>query len=255
MEAQLLRAQRLETAGRIASQVAHDLANLLAPTIAYADIIKTRLPTGDPARDYCDTIVESVERAADVIQDMQALGRRGILQQEPVDLNQLVELMVTQLANIPNTLEITLALASDLPPISGSPAQLMRVLTNLVSNAREAMQDRGILRIVTDQLLLDKSVDSNRKIVVGKYVRLAVSDTGCGIPFEIRERIFDPFFTTKVSARQHGSGLGLSIVRSIVEDHNGYLDLESEIGKGSTFSIYLPVFGETGQTFQESVQV
>lgn len=247
MEAQLLRAQRLETAGRIASQVAHDLTNMLAPIVAYADIIKTRLPEGDPGQQYCDTIMDSIERVADVTQDMLALGRRGVLQQEPVDLNQLVELSVTQSSGIPDALKISLELAPNLPPVNGSPAQLMRVLTNLISNARDAMQDMGLLHIATEQLCLDKPVSNNNQIMAGSYVRITISDTGCGIPSKIREQIFDPFFTTKVSTRCRGSGLGLSIVQAIVEDHHGCLELESEVGKGTTFSIYLPLFEKASQ--------
>ncbi len=241
MEGQLLRAQRLETAGRVAGQVAHDFNNLLGPVTAYPTLMKLELPAGHPALEYCDMMQEAAERMAQINENLMALGRRGVLDEQPVDLNHLAGEVVRQLARLPKRLVVDLNLAPDLPTVGGSPAQLSRVITNLVTNAREAMEDMGVLSIATRNVYLDNPVIGYSQVEVGEYVRLDVSDTGCGIPHEIRDKIFDAFFTTKRNHGQRGGGLGLSIVQSVVQDHRGGIDLSSELGVGTTFSIFLPV--------------
>ncbi|MHB0868562.1 MAG: histidine kinase N-terminal 7TM domain-containing protein [Chloroflexota bacterium] len=241
LEERLLRAQRLETAGRIAGQVAHDFNNLLGPMMAYPDLIKMQLPVGHSATQYCDAMLEAAERMADINEDMMALGRRGHFDAQPVDLNRLVEQALAQIAEQPEGLAVKTELAADLLPLRASPAQLLRLISNLISNAREAMQDQGFLTVRTENVCADRPFGRYDLMEVGEYVRLGVSDTGCGIPQEIRDRIFDAFFTTKSSTRRRGCGLGLSVVQAIVEDHKGYLDLESEVGKGTTFGVYLPL--------------
>ncbi len=240
MEAELLRAQRLETAGRIAGQVAHDFNNLLAPMVGYPELIKMRLPEGHPAAQYCDAMLAAAKQMASINEDLLTLGRRGHFVQEILDLNKVVEQVLAQNSERPDTLIVEVQLAPDLLPVKGSPAQLARVVANLVTNAREAMQDMGLLTISTSNVYLDFPLARYSRIEMGEYVRLDVNDTGCGIPEEIRDKIFDAFFTTKTSGRRRGSGLGLSVVQGIVEDHSGYVDLHSEVGKGTTFSIYLP---------------
>ncbi len=243
MEEQLLRAQRLETAGRVAGQVAHDFNNLLAPMTAYPDLIKMQLPEGHPALQYCDAMLEAADRMAAINEDMMALGRRGHFEQQHVDLNLMVEQAVEQMAARPASLSVQLDLAANLPHAGGSAAQLQRVISNLISNAREAMQDDGLLTIHTDRVRVHTPVGSYNRIEPGDYVRLRIGDTGCGIPPEIVDKIFDAFFTTKTKRR--GCGLGLSIVQSIVADHRGYVDMESKVGQGTTFEVYLPVCLDT----------
>jgi len=241
LEEQLLRAQRMETAGRVAGQVAHDFNNLLSPMIAYPELIKAQLPDGHPALDYCDAMLEAAERMVAINEDMMALGRRGHFDRQPVDLNQLVKDAVGQMVGAPETLAVQLGLVEDILPASGSPAQLLRVVVNLISNAREAMGDRGTLTIRTENLYVENPIGYGERLEKGEYVRLQVADTGCGIPVEIQDKIFDAFFTTKTRARRRGCGLGLSIVQSIVGDHKGYVEMESEVGRGTTFNIYLPI--------------
>lgn len=241
LEEQLLRAQRMEAAGRIAGQVAHDFNNLLAPLMAYPELIKAQLPEDHPALAFCDSMLEAAERMAAINEDMMALGRRGHFDQQAVDLNQLVSDAVDQMVGVPETLRVRLKLAEDLLPVGGSPAQLLRVIVNLISNAREAMQDAGWLTVRTDNVYIDSPVGRYDRVDVGEYVRLEVCDTGCGIPPEIQDRIFDAFFTTKTRARRRGCGLGLSIVQAIVGDHKGRVELESEVGKGTVFTVYLPI--------------
>lgn len=241
---QLLRAERLQTAGQIAGQVAHDFNNLLTPLAGYPQLIKRKLPEGHPAIRYCDVMVQSAQTMADINADLLALGRRGHFEQQATDLNQVVEQALDGLSKRPASLRINTSLAPDLLPVKGSPAQLVRVITNLTVNAREAMHDEGELAVRTQNVYVDSPVGRLSRIEVGEYVRLDVSDTGSGVSPEIRNKIFDAFFTTKVSGKRRGSGLGLSVVQAIVEDHNGYVDLESKVGEGSTFSIYLPVSRE-----------
>jgi CheY-like chemotaxis protein len=140
----------------------------------------------------------------------------------------------------PDGLTVRLDLADGLPLVNGASAQLLRVISNLVSNARESMHDLGTVTIKTEHVYLDRPLGRHERIEVGEYVKLTVSDTGSGVPEEIRDKIFDAFFTTKSSRKRRGAGLGLSIVQTIVEDHRGYVDVESEEGVGSSFAIYLP---------------
>jgi CheY-like chemotaxis protein len=128
-------------------------------------------------------------------------------------------------------------------PVKGSAAQLLRVITNLVVNAREAMEEQGQLTLRTQNVYLDASVGRYARVEIGEYVRLEVADTGAGIPESIQEKVFDAFFTTRTSGRR-GSGLGLSVVQTIVTDHGGAVDLQSEVGVGTTFTVYLPVCRE-----------
>ncbi len=244
LQEQLLRGQRLQTAGRIAGQVAHDFNNLLGPLVGYPDLIRMQLPEEHPARRFCDAMQEAAETMADINEDMMTLGRRGLLEEEPLDVNALVRRVLEQhFANRPEGIAVQTDLAGDLLPVRGSAAQLSRVLANLISNARDAMRDGGVLAVRTENLYVDAPTGSYQRIEMGEYVRIQVSDTGCGIPPEIRDRIFDAFFTTKQSARR-GAGLGLSVVMAIVEDHRGYLDFESQIGKGTVFNVYLPACRE-----------
>ncbi|RMF64625.1 MAG: response regulator, partial [Calditrichaeota bacterium] len=132
-------------------------------------------------------------------------------------------------------------LGKDLLPINGGKAQLGRALTNLILNASEAMDGMGVLTVKTENVYLDEPLKGYQTVKRGEYVKLSISDTGSGIDPSILDRIFDPFFSTKKMDRMRGSGLGLSIVHGVVEDHNGYLTVESALGKGTTFSLFFPI--------------
>ena len=244
MEARLVRAQRLEIAGRVAGQVAHDFNNLLGPMVGYPSLMKSELPPMHPAVEYCDAMLEAARQMACISSDMLLLSRRGLLKVEAVDLNDILRSSTRTLRNLPDSLTVDCLLAEDLMPAGGSTEQLQRVLNNLISNAREAMGDSGRLTLVTDNVYLDKPFGRYNRVDAGEYVRLQVIDSGPGIRPEIRANLFDPFFSTKVSNHRRGSGLGLAIVQAVVEDHHGYVDFESEEGNGTTFSIYLPVYRE-----------
>ncbi len=244
MEEQLLRAHRLEAAGRIAGQVSHDFNNLLGPLALYPDLIKMQLPEGHPAAEYCDIMLKSVKNMADINSDMLALARRAHTNREAVNLNQLIEGAVEQMPVRPDSLVVELELAPDLLSVKGASGQLLRVVTNLLTNAREAMEDAGCIVVKTENWYVDDIPGQHGGMEVGEWVRFSVFDNGPGIPLEIRDRLFDPFFTTKTGSSTRGSGLGLSIVQAIVEDHGGQIRLESEVGEGTVFTVFLPATRE-----------
>ncbi|MBI4318482.1 MAG: response regulator [Chloroflexi bacterium] len=241
LEESLLRAQRLEVAGLIAAQVAHDFNNLLSPLTAYPQLIKMQLPPDHSCIRLCDTLRKAAEQMAAINDDLLTLGRRGHFSKEPTDLNALVQEAIAHIPELPANVAVKLDLAPGLLPVDGSPAQLSRAIFGLVANGLEAMADGGVVSVQTENVYMDTPDGRFSRVEIGEYVRLTVSDTGCGIPPEIMERIFDPFFTTKRSQKKRGAGLGLSIVQSIVGDHRGHVDVVSEAGKGARFSVYLPV--------------
>ncbi len=254
-QAQLARAERLEMAGSIAGHIAHDFNNLLTPLLAYPGLMREHLPADSPLRDDLQVIEKTARAMADINQQLLALSRRGYHEQRVLTLNAVVQEAVElsrrsgQLAG----LRLELDLAEDLFNIKGAPQQLLRVVQNLCQNAMDAMREPpgGTLSIRTENVYLEQPLKRYTTVAVGEYVRLTVADTGHGIPEGIRSTIFDPFFTTKHSGRRRGSGLGLSVVHGIVQDHRGYLDLESEIGKGTVFALYFPVCREALPVFAD----
>ncbi len=241
--AKLARAEKLETAGSIAGHIAHDFNNLLTPLLAYPDLIKESLDPNSQAYKDLELIQKTAQQMADINQQLLSLSRRAYYEQQPMNLNTVIEDLVELIkrAGVSQNIEIITQLSSDIPNIRGSPEQLLRVVQNLCQNAIDAMGDKGTLTIKTERVYLDRPLQHYEDMEPGEYVKLTVSDTGCGIPKEIWDKIFDPFFTTKKATKQRGSGLGLSVVHGIVKDHKGYIDFYSEVGKGTIFYIYFPV--------------
>ena len=235
------RAQRLETAGRIAGQVAHDFNNLLAPLVAYPAFIRDELPADHPALSFVNDIERAAEQIADINQQLLTLGRRGHYNQEPLQLNDLVEQSVAQIPHLPDTIVIERMLAPDLLLIQGGGAQLLRVLANLLSNAVDSLEGAGTITLKTENFYVDAKSGNFNSIPNGEYVKLTMADTGCGLAHDLIPKVFDPFFTTKKADRRRGSGLGLSIVHAVIEDHNGFIDFDSEPGKGTSVFVYLPI--------------
>lgn len=240
LQEELARAQRLESAGRVASQIAHDFNNLLSPLSAYPVLIREELPEKHPVLSMLDEMSEAANKIAEINQQLLALGRRGHYSMELINLNNLVhEVIMSQ--NLPKGITIKQQFASRLFPIEGGSTQLTRALINLLNNAREAMNDKGTLKITTENTYLDSPLKGYQTIARGEYVKLQISDSGAGIRPEIIDQIFDPFFTTKKMDRMRGSGLGLSVVHGIIKDHEGYILVDSKVGKGTTFSLFFPV--------------
>ncbi|UCC79679.1 MAG: PAS domain S-box protein [Candidatus Zixiibacteriota bacterium] len=238
------RAQRLETAGQIAGQVAHDFNNLLAPLITYPEFVRRDLSKNHPALPYLKDIEKAAHKIADINQQLLTLGRRGHYNLVPLNLNDVIGETLNELKPFPNTLVIETELAGDLLNIKAGRAQIHRVLSNMINNARDATQDIGRIVIKTENFYAENVAVAYGRVPRGEYVKLTISDTGHGISEGIIQKIFDPFFTTKTADKKRGSGLGLSVVDSVVKDHFGFLDLRSKVGEGTSFFFYFPITRE-----------
>ncbi len=248
------RAERLETAGKIAGQVAHDFNNLLAPLMAYPDMIRDELPDNHPALIYLDDIENAAERISDINQDLLAMGRRGHYNQEVINLNRIVSHAVNVIDTRSGTISCETDLCDDLMNVMGGAAQIDRCISNLLCNAQDALHGVGTITVKTKNYYVDDVSIVYGRVPKGEYVKVIISDTGCGIPDDIIQKIFDPFFTSKTADKKRGSGLGLSVVDAVMKDHNGYLDLSSNVGGGTSFYLYFPITRKTADE-QESVQI
>lgn len=240
LESQLLQAQKMEAIGRLAGGIAHDFNNLLSVIVGYTEILLAELPATDPSEERIKLIKEAGEKAAELTHQLLAFSRKQVLELKVVNLNSVIKNMSKMLDRIIGEdiiLELnTMASQSNVMADSG---QLEQVLMNLAVNARDAMPSGGKLIIETADILLDKGyTGSLGEIIPGNYVMFAMTDTGTGMSMEVKEKIFEPFFTTKVSGI--GTGLGLAMIYGIIKQHNGYIYVYSEPGKGTTFKIYLP---------------
>lgn len=244
IERQLEQSRKMESLGLLAGGVAHDLNNVLSGIVTYPDLILHDLPPDSPQRKNIETIRNAGLRAADIVQDLLTLARRGVVTRQQLDLNELVRQfgVSPECEKIrdyfPDT-EIVYDLETALSPIKGSPTALKKVIMNLVSNGAEAQAEGGTLLIETRAIKLTAPKSGLQSMDVGEYVRLRVRDNGEGIGEEDLNRIFEPFYTRKVMGRS-GTGLGLTVVWGTVEDHEGAIDVSSRPGEGTTIDIYLP---------------
>ena len=238
-EEQLLQSQKMDAVGRLAGGIAHDINNYLGAILSQAELVRRK--TGDTAASNIAAIIRSVSKSSALIEQLLAFSRQQPVQPVVLNLNRLIEdnvaIMVERL--IGEQIQLDARLQPDLGNVRIDPSQLEQILVNLAVNARDAMPSGGSLTIETaDCTIDDGTLHTNPPVVAGDYVMLAVSDTGTGIPPEIRKEIFEPFFTTKTG--RNNSGLGLSTIYGIVEQNDGGVSLISEVGRGSTFRIYLP---------------
>ena len=248
MEERLQRAEKMEVLGLLAGGVAHDLNNVLGVVVGYSELL---LMDADKSRSIGPSLVKimnGAQRAAAIVQDLLTLARRGVTGREVLNLNKIIadcqqSPEFEKLSSYHPSVKIKTDLEPDLLNVSGSSVHLGKTLFNLVSNASEAMPKGGIVTIKTANQYLDKPIHGYDEVREGDYVVLSVSDTGEGIPAADLKRIFEPFYTKKVMGRS-GTGLGLAVVWGTVKDHNGYINVESEEGKGSTFTLYFPVTRE-----------
>ncbi len=239
IEAQFLRAQRMESIGTLAGGIAHDLNNILTPILMSIDSLKART-TDSHSLKMLETIGISAKRGADIVRQVLTFAR-GIqgerIEIQPKHLLQDLELIIKDI--FPKDIRLQLQLPDDTWTIQGDPTQMHQVLLNLCLNARDAMPNGGLLQLRVEPCLLDEDhATVNFQAKPGRYLKLSVIDQGTGMPPEILEKIFEPFFTTKDINK--GTGLGLSTVSAIVKGHGGHIQVASEMGVGTTFHVYLP---------------
>ncbi len=253
----LQRAEKMEALGTLAGGVAHDLNNVLGATVGFSELLAEKLSQGSPLRRYANNILKSSIRGAAIIQDLLTLARRGVTISDVVDLNQVVsDYLLTPefetLKSYHTELKIRTNLENSLLNIKGSPIHIGKTIMNLVSNAAEAMSGNGEVTIKTENRYLDQPIRGYDEIKEGDYVVLTISDTGSGISASNIGKIFEPFYTKKVMGRS-GTGLGLAVVWGTVKDHDGYIDVQSEEGKGSVFNLYFPATREDLAKAQEAM--
>lgn len=239
LEEQFLRAQRLESIGTLASGIAHDLNNVLAPILVSLNVFRAKL-TSTEDRDLLDNIEASARRGAEIIRQVLTFARGAEGDRHPIQLRRLLgdlERMVRE--TFPRSIEVVLDLAEDLRRVSGDTTRIYQVLMNLCLNARDAMPQGGRLTIrAENQALAEADPRRRTEARPGHYVALTVADTGSGITPELLPKVFDPFFTTKEIGK--GTGLGLSTALTIVRSHGGFFHVASELERGSRFTVYLP---------------
>ena len=248
LEGQLQHARKMEAIGTLAGGVAHDLNNILSGLVSYPELLLLQLPDKSPLRKPIRTIQKSGEKAAAVVQDLLTLARRGVVVTEAVNLNDVVKEYLNspeyeRLLSYHPDVRIRTHLEQETLSISGSPTHLSNTVMNLVSNAVEAMPRGGEVVISTENRYIDRPIRGYDYVKEGDYAMLSIEDAGMGISPDDMEKIFEPFYTKKKMGRS-GTGLGMAVVWGTVKDHKGYIDLESTVGEGTTFTLYFPISRE-----------
>jgi PAS domain S-box-containing protein len=239
LEERLREAQKMEAVGQLAGGIAHDFNNLMTGVLCQVDLLKRYAGSGSPAAAAADAIEGAAQRAAHRTSQLLGFARRGKLQNVPVDLGTLIGEVINLVDTGKDAIVKPKRIEAEQPVVMGDPEQLEQVILNLALNARDAMPDGGEMAFEIRRVEVDDDHARNRPDArPGRYVRLTVSDTGCGIEPDHLGRIFEPFFTTK--AHGQGTGMGLATVYGIVRNHGGWIEVDSEPGRGSEFRLYLP---------------
>ncbi len=240
LEQQIRQVQKMESIGRLAGGVAHDFNNVLSVIIGYSDLLLAEISPNDPTCEKIKRIHEAGSKAASLTRQLLAFSRNQVLEKKVISINTIIRDFLRILGKIVGEdIVITTYLSQESCTVEADPGQIEQVILNLIVNAKDAMPGGGEIIIETAEIQLDKHyVDKHTEVKPGRYVLMAISDTGEGMDKEVLSRIFDPFFTTK--ERGKGTGLGLATVYGIVKQHDGYIYAYSEQNGGTTFKIYLP---------------
>ncbi len=241
LETQLRQSQKMEAVGQLAGGIAHDFNNILQAILGYGEMAQTCVDEGSPVHEYLDQMLKASDRAKTLTSQLLAFSRRQVLQMEDLNLNEVITDLMKMIHRVIGE-HITLDVLSghELGTIRADRGQLGQILTNLCVNARDAMPEGGTITIETENVQIEKAyVECHSDLPLGRYVLLSVTDTGCGMDEETRRQVFEPFFTTKETGK--GTGLGLSTVYGLVKQHKGTVGIYSEVGKGTTFKMYLPM--------------
>ena len=260
LESELQRARKMEAIGTLAGGVAHDLNNILSAIVSYPELLLLNLPEDDPMRKPLATIQKSGERAANIVQDLLTMARRGVAVTEVVNLNAVVDDLLNspefqKLVSYHPDARVSFDPEEKLMNIRGSVTHLSKTIMNLIANAAEAMPQGGRIVLATRNTYVDEPWGGYEQVEEGDYVTVTVSDKGNGISKKDMERIFEPFYTRKKMGRSGSglSGLGMAVVWGTVKDHKGYIDIQSTEGHGARFTLYFPVTRERlGETWSRS---
>ncbi|WP_306547575.1 PAS domain-containing sensor histidine kinase [Desulfobulbus sp.] len=240
LAAQFQQSQKMEAVGLLAGGVAHDYNNMLSVILGYAELALEKVDPVDPLHDDLKIIITAAKRSAGITRQLLTFARKQTIVPVVLDLNQTVETMLAMIRRlIGEDIDLAWLPKANLRPIKMDPTQIDQILVNLCVNARDALVGAGKITIETGNIVFDTAYCADHfGFVEGAYVLLTVSDDGCGMSKEVMGHLFDPFFTTK--AEGHGTGLGLSTVHGIVKQNEGFINVYSELGNGTTFRIYLP---------------
>jgi len=241
LQTQLSQAQKMEALGAMSGGIAHDFNNILQPMLGYCEFLKEDLPTDSPPQKYVDGILKAVLRAKGLVNQILAFSRQSDRNTISVELQLIVKEAVKLCRSvIPSNIDITQEIQLDCAPIIADPTQLHQIIMNLMINAYHAMEETGgEISLCLKEILLGEGDLHGISLPPGKYAKLSISDTGSGMAPSVMEKIFEPYFTTKPQGK--GTGLGLSVVYGIVKEHRGHINVYSEVKKGTTFNIYLPL--------------
>jgi len=239
LEQQLVQSQKMEAIGRLAGGVAHDFNNLLTVITGYARLLERQMAAGNPSGENLEPILTAANRASQLTRQLLAFSRRQVFQLKPVKLNAVVVEIEKMLERMTGEhIQLRTALHPELGLVQADSSQMAQIIMNLALNARDAMPQGGVLTIETANVDFDKYAKEGEGQPASTSVMLSVSDTGTGMTKEVQARIFEPFFTTKEVGK--GTGLGLATVYGIVKQTGGEISVQSELGRGTTFKVYLP---------------
>jgi two-component system NtrC family sensor kinase len=248
-QAETLRGEKLASVGLLAAGIAHELNNPLTGVLTFSHLVREKMPEGSPEAEDMDLVIRETRRCASIIRRLLDFAREKAPEQKYVDLNQVIEdtVSIVDVQARVRDIEIRLDLDRELPKVWADADLVKQVVMNMLVNAQQAIEGRGNITVRSRRCKEARSAEPGRAAV--PMVELAITDTGCGIPEKDLQRIFDPFFTSKEVGK--GTGLGLSVSHGIVAAHGGSIDVQSKVGEGSTFRVYLPIDPSAAEAAQQ----